>query len=81
MAKWMPPKRVRWVVPHSCGTCLHLIHGDGFSACERPGGPEFDTGDRTFDFMVCDRWDCGIGYEYDDNGVLRPLPKIDDPRT
>lgn len=56
-APMQPARNVRQVDPRCCNTCAFLtFEGTGMAFCLRPGGPEFDVGDRRHDYTVCDLW-------------------------
>lgn len=41
---------------HRCYTCAMLVYNNGTAQCLRPGGPNWDAGEREEDNHVCDRW-------------------------
>ena len=56
-----PVRNVRKVTPRCCATCRYLRYEVvGWSSCQRPDGPTFDTGDRNDILTVCDLWRSGV---------------------
>jgi hypothetical protein len=56
MSRFIPVRNVRRTDPHCCSTCAFLVFDNGSALCQRPDGPEFDTGDQEYLYTVCDLW-------------------------